>query len=90
MVRSIWKGPYAHPALLRVVRAMAKKNVPQKAAVKVMDRGTMILPEMIGVRFAVHNGKKFEPVEVTDQHIGFKVRLFTILVSPPMTSWMMN
>jgi len=58
---------------------MVRKNEPQKAPINITNRASMILPEFIGIRFAVHNGKKYEPLEVTEQHVGFKV-----CISPPM------
>ncbi len=74
MARSIWKGPFIDGYLLKKVEAMrgSGKNQP----IKTWSRRSTILPQFIGMTFAVHNGKKFIPVLVTDNMIGHKLGEF--------------
>ena len=74
MARSVWKGPFVEKSLLKKVeqaRAEGKNTV-----IKTWSRRSTILPNMIGLTFGVHNGKKFIPVLVTDQMIGHKLGEF--------------
>jgi small subunit ribosomal protein S19 len=74
MTRSVWKGPFIDGYLLKKVETVraSGKNTP----IKTWSRRSTILPNMIGVTFAVHNGNKFIPVLVTDQMIGHKLGEF--------------
>lgn len=74
MARSVWKGPFVEKSLLKKVeeaRAAGKNTV-----IKTWSRRSTILPNMIGLTFGVHNGKKFIPVVVSDQMIGHKLGEF--------------
>jgi len=74
MARSIWKGPFVEKSLLKKVeeaRASGKNTV-----IKTWSRRSTILPNMIGLTFGVHNGRKFIPVIVSDQMIGHKLGEF--------------
>ncbi len=74
MARSVWKGPFVEKSLLKKIekaRAEGKNTV-----IKTWSRRSTILPNMIGLTFGVHNGKKFIPVLVTDQMIGHKLGEF--------------
>lgn len=74
MARSVWKGPFVEKNLLKKVedaRASGKNTV-----IKTWSRRSTILPNMIGLTFGVHNGRKFIPVLVTDQMIGHKLGEF--------------
>ena len=74
MARSVWKGPFVERSLLKKVeeaRAAGKNTV-----IKTWSRRSTILPNMIGLTFGVHNGKKFIPVVVSDQMIGHKLGEF--------------
>ncbi len=74
MSRSVWKGPFIEKSLLKkieVARASGKNMV-----IKTWSRRSTILPNMIGLTFGVHNGRKFIPVLVTDQMIGHKLGEF--------------
>ena len=74
MTRSVWKGPYIHPSLIKkveVVRASGKN-----AVIRTWSRASVILPQFVGITFGVHNGKKHIPVLVTDQMIGHKLGEF--------------
>jgi len=75
MPRSVKKGPYIQESLLKKVLA-AKETTSQKV-IKTWSRRSTILPEMIGLTFAVHNGKKFIPVFVTEDMVGHKLGEFS-------------
>jgi small subunit ribosomal protein S19 len=74
MTRSAWKGPFIDGHLLKKVDETRKsgKNTP----IKTWSRRSTILPQMVGLTLAVHNGNKFIPVLVTDNMIGHKVGEF--------------
>ena len=74
MARSIKKGPFVDKHLLKKVDDMAKAN--QKKVVKTWSRRSTILPEFVGQTFAVHNGRKFIPVFVTENMVGHKLGEF--------------
>ena len=75
MPRSVKKGPYVQESLLKKVLA-AKETTSQKV-IKTWSRRSTILPDMIGLTFAVHNGKKFIPVFVTEDMVGHKLGEFS-------------
>ena len=64
MSRSIKKGPFVDTALLEKVESMNRAN--EKKVVKTWSRRSTVIPEMVGHTMAVHNGKKFIPVYVTE------------------------
>lgn len=70
MARSIKKGPYIEESLMRKVRAHQENN--SKQVIQTWSRRSTITPEFIGMTFAVHNGKKFVPVYVTENMVGHK------------------
>ena len=74
MTRSSWKGPFVDGHLLKKVEEVRQsgKNTP----IKTWSRRSTILPPMVGLTLAVHNGNKFIPVLVTDNMIGHKVGEF--------------
>jgi small subunit ribosomal protein S19 len=74
MARSLRKGPFVHHALREKVDAMNTGG--KKKVIKTWSRGSMIVPEMIGHTFAVHNGKQFVPVYVTENMVGHKLGEF--------------
>lgn len=74
MARSVWKGPYITKSLLKKVEEA--RNSGKNAVIKTWSRSSTILPNMVGLTFGVHNGKKFIPVLVTDQMIGHKLGEF--------------
>jgi small subunit ribosomal protein S19 len=75
MARSIKKGPFIDGHLLKKVQALNEAN--QKSVVKTWSRRSTIIPDMIGHTFAVHNGRKFIPVYVTENMIGHKLGAFS-------------
>lgn len=70
MARSIKKGPFVDDHLIKKISVAVEKG--DKKVIKTWSRRSMILPEAVGLTFAVHNGKKFVPVYVTDNMIGHK------------------
>ncbi len=74
MGRSLKKGPYIHPSLKKKIDEMNKNG--KKQVVKTWKRASMIIPEMIGHTIAIHNGKKFVPVYITEQMIGHRLGEF--------------
>ncbi|MEM6325927.1 MAG: 30S ribosomal protein S19 [Bacteroidota bacterium] len=74
MARSLKKGPYVYYKLRQKVDAMQEGG--KKKVIKTWSRSSMITPDMIGLTFAVHNGKQFTPVYVTENMIGHKLGEF--------------
>ena len=75
MSRSLKKGPYVDPALLKKVMKMIEAQ--EKKIVKTWARNCDIPPEFVGFTFAVHNGKDFVPVYITEQMVGHKLGEFS-------------
>lgn len=75
MSRSLKKGPYVDPRLMR--RIMRMVDAGEKKIVKTWSRDSDIAPEFVGFTFAVHNGKDFIPVYVTEQMVGHKLGEFS-------------
>jgi small subunit ribosomal protein S19 len=75
MARSIKKGPYIHFKLLEKVAKANESN--KKLVIKTWSRASMIIPDMIGQTIAVHNGKTFIPVFVTENMVGHKLGEFS-------------
>jgi small subunit ribosomal protein S19 len=75
MARSLKKGPFVDGHLRDKVEGLNTRN--EKKVVKTWSRRSTIVPEMIGHTIAVHNGKKFIPVYVTEQMIGHKLGEFS-------------
>ena len=74
MPRSLKKGPYIAQELLKKVVGAQESN--SKKVIKTWSRRSTIFPEMVGVTFAVHNGKKFVPVFVSENMVGHKLGEF--------------
>ena len=74
MPRSLKKGPFIDDHLRQKVDALNERN--EKKVIKTWSRRSTILPEMVGHTLAVHNGKKFIPVYVTEQMVGHKLGEF--------------
>lgn len=75
MGRSLKKGPFVDGHLLE--KAMRAKEGEDKRVIKTWSRRSMVLPEFIGLTFAVHNGKKFIPVYVTENMVGHRLGEFS-------------
>ena len=75
MSRSLKKGPFADNHLVKKVADMTAKN--EKKVLRTWSRRSTILPEFIGHTIAVHNGKKFIPVYITENMVGHKLGEFS-------------
>ena len=76
MARSIKKGPYVFPRLLKKVQKLNEEG--KKEVIKTWSRRSTIFPDFIGHTFAVHNGKDFIPVYVTEDMVGHKLGEFSL------------
>ncbi len=75
MPRSVKKGPFVdHHLMNKVNKAIETKD---RRVIKTWSRRSMIVPEMVGLTFAVHNGRKFIPVFVTENMVGHKLGEFS-------------
>jgi len=74
MTRSLKKGPFIDDHLFRKVEDAQKQK--SKKPIKTWSRRSTILPECVGLTFAVHNGRKFVPVFVTENMVGHKLGEF--------------
>ncbi len=76
MARSLKKGPFVDDSLMKKVVAMNKEN--KKTVIKTWSRRSTIFPEFVGHTIAVHNGKDFIPVYVTEDMVGHKLGEFAL------------
>ncbi len=75
MARSLKKGPFVDAKLLKKIEELNRTN--QKRIIKTWSRRSTIVPAMVGHTIAVHNGKKFIPVYITEQMVGHKLGEFS-------------
>ncbi len=75
MARSLKKGPYVEASLMKKVKAMNESG--KKTVIKTWSRRSTIFPDFVGHTFAVHNGKDFIPVYVTEEMVGHKLGEFS-------------
>ncbi len=75
MPRSLKKGPFVDEHLLKKVQKAKETN--DRRVIKTWSRRSMITPDMVGLTFAVHNGRKFIPVFVTENMVGHKLGEFS-------------
>jgi small subunit ribosomal protein S19 len=75
MPRSVKKGPFVDRFLTKQVVDAVKEQ--SKKVIKTWSRRSTIIPDMVGITFAVHNGKKFIPVFVTENMVGHKLGEFS-------------
>lgn len=75
MPRSIHKGPFVDEHLAKKIERT--RSARESKVIKTWSRRSTIIPEMIGLTFAVHNGKKFIPVFITDNMVGHKLGEFS-------------
>lgn len=75
MGRSVKKGPFVDDHLMKKIEAAVETG--SRKVIKTWSRRSDILPEMVGLTFAVHNGKKFVPVFVTENMVGHKLGEFS-------------
>jgi len=75
MPRSLKKGPYIEPKLLKKV--IATQEARSNKVIKTWSRRSTIIPDMVGITMAVHNGRKFIPVFVSEDMVGHKLGEFS-------------
>ena len=76
MARSLKKGPYVFDRLLNKVQELNKAN--KKEVIKTWSRRSTIYPDFVGFTIAVHNGKEFIPVYITEDMVGHKLGEFAL------------
>ena len=76
MSRSLKKGPFIDAKLLKKISDL-KSQKNKKKVIKTWSRRSMIIPEMVGLTIAVHNGKKFIPVFISENMVGHKLGEFS-------------
>jgi small subunit ribosomal protein S19 len=75
MSRSVHKGPFIDEPLREKVMAM--RGVKERKVIRTWSRRSTVIPEMVGITIAVHNGRKFIPVFVTENMVGHKLGEFS-------------
>lgn len=75
MARSIKKGPFVDSHLMK--KAEEARRTKEGKVIKTWSRRSTVIPEMVGLTFAVHNGRKFIPVFVTEEMVGHKLGEFS-------------
>ena len=75
MSRSIKKGPYVHPKITKKVDQAVQSN--SREVIKTWSRASMIMPDMLGLTIAVHDGRRHVPVFVTENMVGHKLGEFS-------------
>ena len=75
MTRSVWKGPFVDPSLIKKVEKskLGSKNMP----IKTWSRKSTIIPEFVGHSFLIYNGKKFIPIKISEEMVGHKLGEFS-------------
>lgn len=74
MARSLKKGPYVDNKLIKKIETLIQRN--EKKVIKTWSRRSTITPEMVGFTVAIHNGKKFLPIYLTENMVGHKMGEF--------------
>ncbi len=74
MGRSVKKGVYIHQKLMQ--RVVDARDNQKREVIKTWSRRSTVIPEMVGLTIAVHNGKKFVPVFITENMVGYKLGEF--------------
>ena len=70
MARSVWKGPFVHPSLLKKIDKI--KSGETKKPIKTWSRDSTIIPDFVGHSFLIHNGKSFIPITISEEMVGHK------------------
>jgi small subunit ribosomal protein S19 len=77
MPRSVKKGPFVDSYLTKKIQVALKETNANKRVITTYSRRSTIIPTMVGITFAVHNGRKFIPVFITEQMVGHKLGEFS-------------
>ena len=75
MSRSVWKGPFVDPSLIKKVEKL--KNQINPTPIKTWSRKSTIIPEFVGISFLIYNGKKFIPIKISEEMVGHKLGEFS-------------
>ena len=75
MSRSVWKGPFVDPSLIKKVEKLKNQNNP--TPIKTWSRKSTIIPEFVGISFLIYNGKKFIPIKISEEMVGQKLGEFS-------------
>jgi len=75
MPRSLKKGPYIEPKLMNKV--LVTQETRSNRVIKTWSRRSTVIPEMVGITLAVHNGRKFVPVFISENMVGHKLGEFS-------------
>jgi small subunit ribosomal protein S19 len=78
MPRSIKKGPFVEHYLAKKMAAVTKESNPARRVITTYSRRSTVVPQMVGLTFAIHNGRKFIPVFITEQMVGHKLGEFSL------------
>jgi small subunit ribosomal protein S19 len=78
MPRSIKKGPFVEHYLAKKMAVAAKESNPARRVITTYSRRSTVVPQMVGLTFAIHNGRKFIPVFITEQMVGHKLGEFSL------------
>ena len=75
MSRSVWRGPFVDPSLIKKVEKV--KDQSNRTPIKTWSRRSTIIPEFVGISFLIHNGKKFIPIKISEEMVGHKLGEFS-------------
>ena len=75
MSRSVWKGPFVEPSLLKKIEK--QKNDTSRKPIKTWSRKSTIIPDFVGSSFMIHNGKKFITITISEDMVGHKLGEFS-------------
>ena len=75
MSRSIWKGPFVHPSLLKKIDKIKDKT--NQKPIKTWSRDSTIIPDFVGISFLIHNGRSFIPITISEEMVGHKLGEFS-------------
>ena len=75
MSRSVWKGPFVDPSLIKKVEKL--KGQTNTSPIKTWSRKSTIIPEFVGHSFLIYNGKKFIPIKISEEMVGHKLGEFS-------------
>ena len=78
MPRSVKKGPFVEHYLAKKMATAAKEANPSRRVITTYSRRSTVVPQMVGLTFAIHNGRKFIPVFITEQMVGHKLGEFSL------------
>jgi len=75
MSRSVWKGPFVDPNLIKKIEKIKGQSKTQP--IKTWSRKSTIIPEFVGHSFLIYNGKKFIPIKISEEMVGHKLGEFS-------------